>query len=185
MSDGHRTSTIARPRQTDAEVNSASPRRDQTTTRSRVLSDLTSPIPVDKRLVQRRRNRWVLGLFATLIVAALAASVFVFPMQSWLKQRGDLKVRQSEQATLDAANNDIQSEVDRLQTNEGIKEAARKDIGYVEQGEKQITVIGAAGPSVILPTGWPYDLITEMVHLRRQEAAAQAAAATTIVAPNP
>ena len=188
VTDGHRTSTIARPRHTERDatdnpVRSATSADDHTKTRSGILPDFTRPIPVDKRLVQRRTNRLALGVFAMLIVGALVASVFVLPIQSWMRQNDQLKVRQDELATLNAANDQIQAENDRLQTNEGVKEAAREEIAYVDQGEHRISVVGIDPTPQILPAGWPYDQVTRIVELRRAEAAAALAASTATVIP--
>lgn len=164
MSDGHRTSTIARPRPRETE-------------RSGTLRDLTTPIPRDKQLVQQRRGRLVLAGVATLIALAIGAALFVLPVKSWMKQRDDLATRTSELAVLDAANGQLQSEVDRLQTDAGIKEAAREEIDYVERGEHRITVLPIGAAPITLPPGWPYDLVSRIVALRQQEAADAAAAA--------
>ena len=187
VTDGHRTSTIARPRQperdaTDA-AGSVSGADDRAKSRPGLLDDFTRPIPADKRLVQRRTNRLALGVFATLIVGALVASVFVLPIQSWMRQNDQLKIRQGELATLNAANDQIQAENDRLQTNEGVKEAAREEIAYVDQGEHRISVVGIDPALQILPAGWPYDQVTRIVELRRAEAVAALAASTATVSP--
>ncbi len=114
---------------------------------------------------------------ATLIVAALVASVFVLPLQSWLGQKDELAEAQSELSILEKANNQIQAENDRLLTPEGIREAAREEIDYVEQGEQRITVSAITPPSAQLPAGWPYELVTRIVELRTAELAAAAAVA--------
>ena len=122
----------------------------------------------------------MLGVFATLIVLAIGAALFVLPIKSWMKQRDQLAVRSSELATLNAANNQLQTEVDRLQTDGGIKEAAREEIDFVEKGEQRITVLPVGPAPTALPAGWPYDLVTKIVAIRQAEAAAVTATATTI-----
>jgi cell division protein FtsB len=168
VSDGHRTSTIPRPRHRDASDERADPR-------AGLLDDFTTPIPLDKQLVPQRRGRLVLGLFATLIALAIGAALFVLPIKSWMKQNNDIHTREGELATLDAANQQLQTEVDRLQTDAGIREAAREEIDYVDEGEERITVIPPGPASTVLPAGWPYNLITAIISLRQAEAVAAAA----------
>jgi cell division protein FtsB len=174
VSDGHRTSTIARPR---AQVED----RPKTASRASLLDDFTTPIPIDKQLVSQRRGRLVIALFATVIALAIGAALFVLPIKSWMKQNSEIKTRGSELATLDAANAALQAEVDRLQTDAGIKEAAREEIDYVDAGEQRITVLPLGSPAATLPATWPYNAITQIIALRQAEtvAAAEVASAST------
>jgi cell division protein FtsB len=141
-----------------------------------LIQDLTTPIERDKQLVPQRRGRLVVALFSTVIALAIGAALFVLPIKSWLQQRDDLTIRTGEVDTLNAANDRLQVEVDRLQTDAGIREAAREEIDYVEAGEQRLTVLPVAPLPNVLPPGWPYDLISRIVSLRQAEAAAAAAA---------
>lgn len=187
MSDGHKTSTITRPRThpdtparaTRPSRSKAGPRPQRDDTAAQRRSDFTTPIPVSKQLVPQKRGRLVLVLFATVITAAIGAVLFVFPVQSWMQQRDDLGVRQNQLATLTSANDDLQTEVDRLQTDAGIMEAAREEIDYVEEGEHRVTVLAMPPGPLTLPTGWPYNLVTQIVALRLAEAEAATATTTT------
>ncbi len=201
MNDGHRTSTIPRPRVHTAARSTPTAKRSDTkrsdTKRSDAkratslaadsddddrtgrIRDFTTPIARSKQLVPQRRGRLVLGLFGTLIALAVAAALFVLPVQSWFKQRDDLKIRTSELDTLNRANDQLQSEVDRLQTDTGIKEAARSGINYVDAGEQRITVLPVGKAPVVLPPGWPFDQVTQIIAIRE----AQATAATAVPAP--
>ena len=185
MSDGHRTSTIARPSAAGSRASTPSGgQRRNDAPKSRRRTDLTTPIPRDKQLVQQRRGKLLLGAIALLIALAIGAALFVLPVKSWMKQNDDLSTRTSELATLDQANAQLQSEVDRLQTDAGIKEAAREEIDYVDQGEERVTMLPAGALPSTLPTGWPYNLITQILVLRQQQAAAEAAAtASTTTTP--
>jgi hypothetical protein len=73
-------------------------------------------------------------------------------------------------ATLDAANNQLQTEVDRLQTDDGVKQAAREVIDYVEKGEQRITVMPVGAAPTTLPDGWPYNLVSKIIAIREAEA---------------
>jgi hypothetical protein len=99
-----------------------------------------------------------------------------------MRQNDQLKDRKGDLATLNATNDQIQAENDRLQTNDGIKEAARDEIDYVDEGEKRISVTAVGAAPAVLPAGWPYDQITRIVELRRAAAAA-AVAAPVVVSP--
>jgi len=73
---------------------------------------------------------------------------------------------------LSNANAQLAADVNRLQTPDGIKEAARQEVGYVGIGEQRISVLGTPDAPVALPAGWPYDAITQIVAVRAGLAAA-------------
>ena len=175
VSDGHRTSAIRRPRS----VVEATERPDVDGTR---FGDFTRPIRRDKQLVKAPGYRLLIGVVAIVIVGALMAALFVLPVKSWFRQRDDLAERQRELAVLTAANAELAAEVNYLQTPDGIKEAARAEIGFGELGEKRVTVMPAPDAPITLPAGWPYDGVAQIVAVRQQEAAT-AAATTTVAAP--
>lgn len=177
MSDGHRTSSIKRPRS----LPKATPRADADGTR---FGDLTRPIAREKQLVKAPGYRLLIGVVAVVIVGALMAALFVLPVKSWYRQRDDLAERQRELAVLTAANAELAAEVNYLQTPDGIKEAARAEIGYGELGEKRVTVMPAPDAPITLPAGWPYDGVTQIVATRQRETAEAAAAATTTIEPS-
>jgi cell division protein FtsB len=201
VTDGHRTSTIPRP-----EVSAAPARRSRgekrlgparlgavrdtddssiDDSRAGLLRDFTTQIPRAKQILPQRHGRLIVGAFATLIALAIGAALFVLPVKSWMKQRDDLATRTGELKTLDAANTQLQSEVDRLQTDDGIREAAREEIDFVPGGEKRVTALPAAGASTVLPDGWPYNLVSSIIALRQAEAAAAAAPAPTVAPAQP
>ena len=61
---------------------------------------------------------------------------------------------------------ELTNEVSRLQTAEGIEEAAREEIGYVQRGEIRLTVLPAPNAPVTMPGGWPYDTVAQIVAVR-------------------
>ena len=67
--------------------------------------------------------------------ATIGAALFVLPIQTWLDQDDDLAQRQAELDELEKVNGQLAGEVDRLQTDDGIREAAREEIGFVDAGE--------------------------------------------------
>jgi cell division protein FtsB len=183
VSDGHRTSAIKRPRS----VTKAAPRGTDGTVDGTRFGDLTRPIAHDRRLVKAPGYRLLIGVVAIVVVGALMAALFVLPVKSWFRQRDDLAERQRELAVLTAANAELAAEVNYLQTPDGIKEAAREEIGFGELGEKRITVMPAPDAPITLPVGWPYDGVTQIVAVRVSQAAAEVATtvAPTTVAPDP
>jgi cell division protein FtsB len=165
VSDGHRTTTsIPRPRGT------RSARLDHRATASR-FAEFTQPIASDRRLVKGRVKRAVFALVGVVIAAALTASLFVLPVKSWLQQRDDLARKQHELAVLGNANAQLAGDVNRLQTADGIKEAARQEVGYVGVGEQRISVMSTPNAPLTLPTGWPYDAIVQIIAVRSAAAA--------------
>lgn len=166
MSDGHRTTTIPRP---EPRLDIA--RADNT----RFTSSLTKSIPADKRLVKGRVKRLVFALAALVIAAALMASLFVLPVKSWLQQRRDLAHKQEQLAVLNDANAQLAADINRLQTVDGVKEAARQEVGYVGLGEERISVLSTADAPLTLPSGWPYDTVTQIIAVRAAPPPAPAA----------
>ena len=187
MSD-HKTSAIRRPRgatQVPRDVArpadaDARPSR-RVAKRNARRNDYTQPIALERQLVTRRGNRWVLALLALGVIGALAAALFVLPVQAWLHQQDDLNAKQAELAVLAKANTGLQQENARLQTPEGAKEAARDELGVVDEGEKRVSVLPAGAAPLTLPTGWPYDTVSRIFDARA--AIVAAAAATTTVGP--
>lgn len=152
MSDG-RTS-IRRPQ-----------RRASDAGRSR-LGDLTRPIAREHSITQRLTSRLALGLAAATIALAIAVTLYVLPIRTWLDQHNELQDRQTQLHELESVNADLQSEVDRLQTDAGAREAARDEIGYLEPGEQRSTVIDDLTLPRRLPKGWPYSPVTQIIKIR-------------------
>lgn len=179
MSDGPRTSTIPRPRskpepvrRIDAARVDERPRR---RSRPSVLDDLSRPIPRDRQLVTRRANRTLLALLSVGVVVAFAAALFVLPVKAWFRQGDELRERRHEYGVLTAANDQLTAEVNRLQTPAGIEEAAREEIGYVGKGEARVSVLPAPEAPLTLPTGWPYDAVSQIIAARATIVTAEAA----------
>jgi cell division protein FtsB len=165
VSDGHRTTCIQRPRDATRAALSREPDSSR-------FAEFTRPIAKDKRLVKGRGKRLIFALVAVVIAAALAASLFVLPVKSWFQQRDDLARKQNQLAVLSNANAQLAADVSRLQTPDGIKEAARQEVGFVGIGEQRISVLSTPNAPVTLPTGWPYDAITQIIAVRSASTAA-------------
>ncbi len=167
-SSGHKTSAIPRPKDATQAATRAIERPENAL--SGTLSDFTRPIAREKRLVKGRAKRGVIALGAMVITAALVAALFVLPVKAWLRQRDDIAVKERELSTLDQANAELSDEVSRLQTSEGIVEAAREEIGYVQRGEIRLTMLPAPPAPITMPSGWPYDTVAQIVAVRTAEA---------------
>ena len=135
------------------------------------FADFTRPIPVEKQLVRGGGKRRIIGIGAAVITAAFVAALFVLPVQAWLRQQNDLDHKDDQLAALQDANALLANEVQQLQTPEGIEQAAREEIGYVQRGEVRYTMLPPPEAPLTLPGGWPYDTIAKIVAVRSAAAA--------------
>ena len=135
------------------------------------FADFTRPIPVEKQLVQGGGKRRIIGIGATVITAAFVAALFVLPVQAWLRQQNDLDHKDAQLSALQDANAELANEVQQLQTPEGIEQAAREELGYVQRGEIRYTMLPPPEAPLTLPSGWPYDTIAKIVAVRSAAAA--------------
>lgn len=146
-----------------------------------LFGDLTRPIRPDRQLVTRRGNRWLLMLLAGGVLMALLAAMFLLPVQAWLRQRDEISVKEQQLTVLDDANGQLTDEIEHLQTTEGAKEAARDELGVVGPGELRLSLLPAGLTGIALPTGWPYDAITQVVAVRAAPASAAAPVPVPVV----
>jgi len=130
------------------------------------LGDFTRPIPVEKRLLRRPKLALFGGAFVLLVIATIAAAVFILPIGTWMDQDDDLAQRQAELDELQRVNGQLSGEVERLQTDDGVREAAREEIGFVEQGDQRSTILPLPPLPRDLPAGWPYNVVTGMFAAR-------------------
>lgn len=140
----------------------------------RVRRDLTRPIPVADQLVRRRRWRLPLGLAALIVLVALAAAVFVLPLQAWWNQEDALDQRRRELATLTEVNDRLEAEIARLNTDAGVVEAARDELGFVQRGERRLSLVERTPLNDELPDHWPYSVVAAILDARAAHAAVAA-----------
>ncbi|MFW2335276.1 FtsB family cell division protein [Ilumatobacter sp.] len=150
------TSTIERPEG----------RRASDHGRSR-LGDVTRPIHVDRRITTQRRSTILLAVVALAIAGALAAALFVLPVQTYFAQDERLEQREEQLAQLEQVNADLRAEVERLRTDDGVREAAREELGMVREGELRQSILDLPAVPTDLPVGWPYSLVTGIAEVRR------------------
>ena len=142
------------------------------------LGDLTRPISVDRRITHNRRSNILLALVAVTIATALAAAIFVLPIKTMFDQKDQIAERTDQLSQLQTVNNDLRSEVARLKTDDGIKEAAREQLGYVEPDEVRQSILDFPAVPTVLPVGWPYSLYSGIVAVRTNPPADVAATTT-------
>lgn len=100
------------------------------------------------------------------MAGAFAAALFGIPVRTYLGQDETMAERTDQLTKLQAVNADLEAEVARLRTDDGIREAAREGLGYVEAGEQRSSIVDNNVVPTVLPVGWPYDLVTGIVTLR-------------------
>lgn len=130
------------------------------------LGDITRSIPIDKRLSRRPKVALLAGVAALAVVATVAAAIFILPIGTWREQDKDLAQRQAQLDELRRVNGQLAADVERLQTDDGIREAAREEIGHVELNEERTSVLPLPLLPGDLPDGWPYNVVTEIFAAR-------------------
>lgn len=113
---------------------------------------------------RRPRTRTVAAAVVALVVAgAVAAALLILPLKAWLNQRSALETGREELRELEAANADLQADVDRLRTRAGIIQAAREELNAVRKREKVWRVLAAPDLPVAFPDGWLYPTIESLI----------------------
>jgi cell division protein FtsB len=154
---GKGASTINRP---------STPPRASDRGRSR-LGDITRPVQIDRRIAKQRRTTVLLTIVALAISGALAAALFLLPIQTYFNQDDRIEQRSDQLTQLESVNDDLRSEVARLGTADGVREAAREELGFVESGERRESVLDLPPVPTDLPDGWPYSIVNDITALRR------------------
>jgi cell division protein FtsB len=165
MSNGHKTSAVARPRA--AAARRVAPVRTRAHPPTRQIASNGFDTGQDRLLVTRRPHRWLLAFAGVAVVVAIVAALFVLPVQAWLRQEDEIVQKQQELSVLTEANRKLGTEVDHLGTPAGAKEAARDELGVVGPGEDRISVLPIDTGPLPLPSGWPYDTFARIVAVRQ------------------
>ena len=132
--------------------------------------ELTRPVARDSRLFQRRSTRMIIVTAGVLLAVIIGLVLFVLPVRDWLSQRQQIADARTEFAALEDANESIQSDIQRLETPEGIKEAARRELGYLLPGERRLALLQLPAIASSLPTTWPYDMVGSIIAVRAASA---------------
>lgn len=137
--------------------------------RTRDLSRAISrPTPEHSRLTRHRGVQWALRIGGATVAMAAMFSLFVFPVRDYVAQSETLTRKESEIEALADANEQLQNEVNELATPEGIRNAARSELGYVLPGETRIALAAMPDLPTTLPNAWPYTLISDIVSIRAE-----------------
>jgi cell division protein FtsB len=174
MARGNKTSSIPR---SPGRLRQATKKGAAKTARAKLaaVSDLTRPTPRSERIVPKFLGRAALLVGFLVVVFSFGNSFLVLPLTSWFGQRTEIDSRQAELDTIKKATDELQTEVDRLKTPDGIQDAAREELGYVIAGEARQQIVGDSAAPIDLPAGWPYDLVTQIISVKVNEAAIKAA----------
>ena len=132
------------------------------------LGDLTRPIAKEQRIAPNRRPAIVLGVAGLVVAGAIGAALFGLPVRTWFGQNDELGRLESQLGELQSVNADLQREVDRLQTDAGIMEAAREELGLIQLGERRETIVNLPDLPTDLPGGWPYGPVERIIALRAE-----------------
>ena len=98
-------------------------------------------------------------------------SLVIFPVRDFVTQRSKLNEKTAEFETLADANEALQIEINKLSTPDGIRHAAREQLGYVLPGEQRLSLVKMPQLPTDLPAVWPYTMVTDIVKVRTQQAA--------------
>ena len=130
------------------------------------LGDFTRPIPVEKRILRKPKVALFGGVLILVVTGTIAAAVFILPLQTWFDQDDKIDQRQAQLDELQRVNGELAAEVDRLETEDGVREAAREEIGFVDTGEERSTYLPLPPLPSNLPDGWPYNVVSDIIAAR-------------------
>ena len=148
------------------------PKKNSSSRRGPARANLAARVAA--RVIRSRafRNRSLRRLVVTGAVAGFLLAVFTVPVKNWWLQDRALSAKQAEFDALADANEQLQSEVNKLQTPEGVRAAARDQLGYVVPGESRIRLLDGAALPRTLPNQWPYTMVSGIVAVRQSIAQA-------------
>jgi cell division protein FtsB len=127
------------------------------------LGDLTRDIPVNKKISRRPKVALFAGLFSLGVIGMIMAALVSLPVGTWIDRSDDIGHRQTQRDDLLRVNSELAAEVDRLESDDGVREAAREEIGLVEAGERRSSVQLPDALPTDLPDGWPYNVVTSII----------------------
>lgn len=139
------------------------------------MTDTTNEPESGNRLVRSRRLRIATAPVGLVMLFALVASLFVFPVRTWLNQRDMLAERQAEYAAYEDIVENLQDQVTYLQSPQGLRDAIRTQLGYLAPDEKRVPLMEAPELSATFPERWPYTIVSTMMLVRTLQATEDAA----------
>ena len=139
------------------------------------MTDTTTEPESGNGLVRSRRLRIATAPVGLIMLFALVASLFVFPVRTWLNQRNVLAERQAEYAAYEDIVENLQDQVPYLQSPQGLRDAIRTQLGYLAPDEKRVPLMEAPELSATFPERWPYTIVSTMMLVRTLQATEDAA----------
>ena len=137
----------------------------------------------DLNLVRHRGVRAFAVPFTVLVVLALATTLFVVPVRTWMSQRNVLNTKQQEYAAYEDMVENMQDQVNYLQSPAGLRDAIRTQLGYLYPSERRVPMMDTPALSTTLPERWPYTIVSTMMFVKTLEAAQQDAKGTISLNP--
>jgi len=122
------------------------------------------------KLVRSRRLRVATMPIGLVMLFALVASLFIFPIRTWLNQRELLAERQAEYAAYEDIVENLQDQVTYLQSPQGLRDAIRTQLGFLAPDEKRVPLMEAPELSATFPERWPYTIVSTMMLVRTLQA---------------
>ena len=130
--------------------------------------EFTRPVPRDVRLFQRSSTRMFFAAAMVALAGIVGLVLFAFPINDYFNQREAIAKRESEFVALEDANESLQNDIQRLQTPNGVREAARRELGYLMPGEKRLALLEEPAFPTTLPEAWPYSVVNSILAARSQ-----------------
>jgi hypothetical protein len=130
------------------------------------LGDLTRPIAREQRIAKNRRPALLLSTVGLIVAGSIGAALFVLPVKTWFGQNDKIDQLQAELRTNETVNGEVQQEVYELQTDDGVRAAARQELGYQQLNERRQTIVDLPDLPADLPDGWPYGPVEQIIALR-------------------
>jgi cell division protein FtsB len=134
--------------------------------------ELTRPVPRDSRLIQNQGLRRLFVILGIVLAVLVAVVLFIYPIRDYVSQRQAISRSEAEFAALEDANEQIQKDIQRLETPAGVKEAARRELGYLLPGERRLALLDLPAVTGSLPATWPYNVVGAILTVRASAVAA-------------
>ncbi|MFM8868374.1 MAG: hypothetical protein ACKOFZ_08870 [Ilumatobacteraceae bacterium] len=125
----------------------------------------------ESNLVRHRGFRVASLPLGVVLMVAFAVTMFVFPVRTWLHQREVLADKKSEYAAYEDIVEQLQDQVLYLKTPEGLRDAIRTQLGYLQPSERRLPMMDIPALSATLPERWPYTLVSGALVVRTIEVA--------------
>ncbi len=127
------------------------------------------------QLVRNRKLRIASTPLAIAVIVALVVSMSVFPIRSLINQRNLIAQKELEYAQYEDVIENLQDQVSYLQTEAGLQDAIRTQLGYLHYNERRLPMMDMPALSTTLPERWPYTIVSTMLLVRSLESAKRAA----------